>query len=235
MNTLSPVKIEKDFPNIFTYNNFNPTIDSPTSPFSISFAQTKETLMDVDVYRNFLYSAIRKVRSSQFYKHYKSHMMQMGFTKCQMHPNIISSDEDDYEVATLELHHHVLTIFDIALIIAEHILNTYGSLTSFDLAELIRLEHEAHRVSIVFLCKTCHQLYHHNSDYKIPITIAFGKWWEFLDRYKYGITRDIAIKLYYQLKNDVYNIDERDSKIEEISKVRDKILDWSKYNEDHFK
>mgnify|MGYP006345512179 CR=1 FL=1 len=209
---------------------FNPTLYSPTSPYQIMFAQTKDSLMDVDVYRNFLYSAITRFRQSNFYRHYKAHLMQMGMDRCQLHPYLIS-DEDD-STATLEMHHHVLTIFDIALVITEHILNTYGYITSFDLAYLLRQVHEQHKVCIVMLCKTCHQLYtNHNDEFKIPSTLGFGKWWEFLDEYKYGITRDLAVKIYYMLKNDLQNADERDEKIKNMLSIRDKILDWSEYNE----
>lgn len=232
-NNIPQLNAEKDFPNIFTYNSFNPTLVSPSSPFLISFAQTKETLMDVDTYRSFLYSAITRFRTSNFYRHYKAHLIEMGLNKCQLHPNILVDDED---VASLEMHHHVLTIFDIALVITEHILNTYGSISSFDLAELIEMEHKAHRVNTVMLCKTCHQLYtNKNDEFKIPSTLGFGKWWEFLDRYKCGITRDLAVKIYYMLKNDLQNADERDEKIKNLLKLRDNIIDWSVNNDIYFK
>lgn len=232
METLSQVNAQKDYPRIFAYNASNPTLYSPDSPFDIMFYQTKETLLDTDVYRNFLYSAITRFRTSEFYKHYKRHLIEIGINRCQLHPNITVDDED---VASLEMHHHVLTIFDIALIITEHILNTYGSISTFDLAELLVMEHKAHRVNTVMLCKTCHQEYtYNNENFKIPSTIGFGKWWELLDRYKHGITRDMAIKIYYMLKNDLYNADTRDAKIQHLLKLRDSILDWSKDNDKYY-
>lgn len=231
MNQLPQVNPQQDFPGIFTYGDFNPTLLSPNSPFSIFFAQTRESLIDVDIYRRFLYSAITRFRTSTFYKHYKAHLINdLGMDRCQLHPYITVSGEN--EVASLEMHHHILTIFDIALIITEHVLNTYGSITTFDLAEMIRQEHEAHRVHITMLCKTCHARYSAGDpEFKIPSNIGFGKWWEFLERYKCGITRDIAVKIYYMLKNDLYNADERDKNIMEKIKLRDNILKWSEMNE----
>lgn len=230
MNRVESVKVENEFPNIFPFNDYNPSLSSPSSPYSIAFSQTRETLCDVESYRNFLYNAITRFRTSQFYKHYKAHIISLGMDRCQLHPHIVVTDESD--VASLEMHHHVLTIFDIAFIITEHILNTYGTISTFDLVELIRMEHAAHRVNIVMLCKTCHELYTaHNENFKIPSTIGFGKWWEFLDRYKYGITREIALKIYYMLKNDLYNADSRDYKILKMLELRDNILNWSDYNE----
>lgn len=229
MNTLDPIDFQKDYQYINTYDTFNPTLYSPNSPIQLTFAQTRESLLDVDVYRQFLYSAIIRFRSSIFYKHYKSHLIQMGIDRCQLHPHIVTGED---EVATLEMHHHILTIFDIALIITEHILNTYGYITTFDLVELLRMEHAAHRIHTVMLCKTCHQLYTSgNPNFRIPATIGFGKWWEFLDRYKYGVTKEIAYKIYYMLKNDLFNSDERDKNIMEMISIRDNILKWSEYNE----
>lgn len=237
MNNMDSIYVEKEFPNIYTYGDSNPVVGSAGSPYQIIFAQTRETLVDVDSYRNFLYNAIRRFRSSLFYRHYKAHLFSLGIDRCQLHPHIVSSDDlEGNNVASLEMHHHVLTIFDIAFIITEHVLNTYGSITTFDLVELLRMEHAAHRVNVVMLCKTCHELYtSKNENFKIPATIGFGKWWEFLERYRYGITREIALKIYYMLKNDVFNSDTRDTKILKMLEVRDNILNWSDYNEKFFR
>lgn len=228
LNQVNPLE---DFPGIFTYDQFNPKLFSPNAPYEIYFSQTKETLIDVDLYRKFLYSAINHFRSSAFYKHYKGHLIfDLGIDRCQLHPHITITGES--EVATLEMHHHVLSIFDIAYIICEHILNTYGTLTTFDLAELLRIEHENHRVNTVMLCKTCHEIYtSHNENFKIPSTLGFGKWWELLERYKCGITKQIADKVYYMLKNDLYNLDDNNDKILRLLEVRDNVKKWSDWNE----
>ncbi len=235
MNIIPLANPAEEFPGIFIYNGYNPTLYSPNSPYQIMFSQTRESLMDVDLYNNFLYSAIRRFRQSRFYKHYKAHLIcDLGIDRCQLHPNITISGED--EMATLEMHHHVLSIFDIALIISEYMLNTYGTINTFDLVELMRIEHEAHRVNTVMLCKTCHQRYTDKEDgFLIPSTLGFGKWWEFLDRYRTGITRDIAVKIYYMLKNDIKNKDIGNKKLLQLLALRDNILKWSDYNEKFYR
>lgn len=235
LSPIPEVNAREDFPGIFTYNDYNPSLVSPNAPYEIIFSQTRESLLDVDSYRKFLYSAITHFRSSTFYRHYKAHLiLDLGIDRCQLHPHITVSGET--EMATLEMHHHVLSIFDIAFIITEHILNTYGTITTFDLAELLRMEHEAHRVCTVMLCKTCHQLYtSHNDNFKIPSTLGFGKWWELLARYKCGITRDIAVNIYYMLKNDLYNINDTNQKIMNLISLRDNIMNWSDMNEAFYK
>ena len=37
-NTIKPLIIDNKYPELFTYNNFNPTLYSPTSPYQIMFA-----------------------------------------------------------------------------------------------------------------------------------------------------------------------------------------------------
>ena len=67
------------------------------------------------------------------------------------------------------------------------------------------------------------------------MSMGFGKWWEFLEKYRYGITREIANKIYFQLKQELYNNDKRDEKILNMLKVRDNIIQWSDYNDTFFK
>jgi hypothetical protein len=218
-----------NYPDIFVYNDINPTLTSPNSPFEVPFAQTRETLLDVESYKHFLENGIQRFRRSKTYKHYKASLMNMGLNRCQYHPNIRSSEEE--EMATIEMHHHVLTIFDIALIITEHILNKYGAITTFDLVEILKIEHTQHRVCTVSLCKTCHQLYHNDPTFFLPSTMGFGNWWEFLSNYRSGITRDIAFKLIYSLKKELESSEVNKKNTLQLLSIRDNILNWSDYNE----
>lgn len=218
-----------EFPDIFVYNEENPIISSPNSPFVVTFAQTRDSLLDAELYKNFLYSAISRFRTSNFYKHYKAHLLYMGINRCQCHPNIQTNEDD--EMATIEMHHFVLTIFDIAYIITEHILNTYGKITTFELVELMRKEHEAHRVCTVFLCKTCHQKYHSDPDFYIPLEMGFGDWYLFLEKYNKGISRDIALKIYYLIKKEIVQPDINIESTKRLLKIRDNVLNWGEYYE----
>jgi hypothetical protein len=224
---------EINYPDIFIYNEENPTLLSPNSSFEVPFAQTRETLLDVEVYKHFLENAIRRFRTGKTYKHYKAHLMgDLGLNRCQYHSNIRSSEEG--EMATVEMHHHVLTIFDIALIITEHILNTYKAITTFDLVELMKLEHTEHRVCTVSLCKTCHQLYHNDPLFYISSRMGFGNWFEFLSRYRTGITRDIAMKIMLMMKRELEDNENKEKNTLQLLSIRDNIMNWSEYNERFF-
>ena len=49
---------QTNVPDIWQYNDVNPTWQSPNSPFEISFAQTRESLMDIEVFKAFPDSVI---------------------------------------------------------------------------------------------------------------------------------------------------------------------------------
>ena len=216
------------FPNVFVENaEHNPLLTSPNSEYAVEFALTKEGSYDLDEYKAFLDSAIREFRHSRTYKHYKAYLYSIGLDCCQFHPNITAGNDEGEEMASLEMHHCMLNIYDIAIIITEHILNTYGAITEFDLSDLLRYEHTQNNIPVVMLCKTCHQMYHHKYLYVHPEMI-FGKWWSLLERYPNGLNRDIAYKLMMYLNNSLdgkYKFKEEQAS--KLLELRDKLYDWS--------
>ena len=220
MNEISVRNNYNPYPSVITFNDSNPTIRSPYATLDLQFYQTKETLMDVDTYRNFLKNAESRFRACREYKAYKHYLMDMGMDRCQIMGNITS------EGAEIELHHNVLGLFDICLLISSHIINTVGVISTFDLVQLLIQEHWANRVGITFLSKTAHQMYTNDPDGYIPPEQTFGRWWELLDRYRYGITFDIANKIikYIQKYQDNLPTSIRIPQQEEI-------LSFAHYNE----
>lgn len=184
----TPVEQAEEF--LVTQEDLNPRLISPHSSFDIQFKQTRETLSDPDVYKSFIKNVERRFRASKEYKLYKSYLMDLGLDHCQVMGNIESGDNVD-----IELHHNIINLFDICILMCEHILNTTGYVTSFDLIQLLIYEHFSNRIGVVFLSTTAHELYTNDPNAYIPPSMTFGKWWELLDKYKYGITYDIANKV----------------------------------------
>lgn len=179
--------IYNEYPDIILYDPHNPTLRSPYAEFDLCFYQTRETMMDVERYQQFINNAERRFRASKEYKAYKSYLIEyIGITRCQVFGNVTVED------ATVELHHNVIGLRDICILISSHILNTVGVISTFDLIQLLIMEHWANRVGVTFLSKTAHQIYTNTYDGYIPPEQTFGKWWELLERYKYGITYGIA-------------------------------------------
>ena len=153
--------------------NMNPILASPNSTYAIPFYQTRESLLDIDVYRNFLKNCETRFRHSVTYSNYKGFLIGIGLDKCQVHGYINANMEG----VSLEMHHAILTLFDICLLITEHLLNTVGYVTTFDVVQALKEEHKEHNIALVILSKTPHQVYHDNpSQFFIHPRMCFGKW-----------------------------------------------------------
>lgn len=227
---------EKKTINNFTIeydDDYNPTIKSPNSLFPLQFYQTKETMIDVEHYKRFLENAISRFRHSRTYKNYKSYLISLGLDHCQMMPNITTdlSENGKRKQTLVEMHHNFLTIYDIALLITEHVLNTKGFISTFDLVQLLKEEHKNNRIPLVMLCKTAHQMYHNNQEFMIPANMCFGFWQELLQKYNKGITIDIANKVLMFIQKSIEvekgNIDFTNN----LLQLRENILGWSGYYE----
>ena len=209
-------------PNIEEINiNNNPGIMSPSSAYAIFFYQTKESLMDADAYRAFLKNIERRVRTSVAYSNYKGYLIGLGMDHCQVHGFINST------MADLEMHHCILTLFDIALMISEYYLNTTGYVSSFDVVQTIKDEHKMNNIALAMLTKTPHQLYHNDSSFFIHPDMCIGNWPKLTETYKVGLTQDLAFKILYYIRKAIqvgYTDDGG------LLKVRDTMLDWSQKN-----
>lgn len=207
--------------------DFNPSIHSPNCSWDLQFYATAESFVDIEFYKRFLDNAISRFRTSKTYKNYKSYLMDLGMNRCQILGNI------DENMADIEMHHNFLTIFDIALMITEHTINTRGYISTFDLVLLLKEEHKNNRIPIVMLTKTVHQLYHNNEDFVIPAQYCFGFWQDLLIRYNKGITRDIAYKClnFIQKSIEIQQIGNNPQLAGDILQLRDDIIDWSDLNE----
>lgn len=196
MNELTSYHPEYNmYPDIIIFDEKNPTIRSPYSPLDLSFYATRETLNNPDDFRSFIKSAESSFRASREYKAYKSHLIEnIGINRCQVLGNITTED------AEIELHHNIPSLFDMCILITMHTINTIGKITTFDLIQLLIQEHYNNNVGVVFLSKTAHQLYTNDPDAFIPPNMMFGKWWELLAKYKYGITYDFAYKIINYIK-----------------------------------
>lgn len=199
-----------------------PTISFPSADYIITFYQTRDSMLDVDRYKRFVMNCISRFRKSRAYKGYKSYLMMLGLDRCQINGNIQDG------MADIEMHHNFLTIFDITILISQHILNTVGRCTTFDIISLLIQEHRNNNIPIVMLSETAHQLYHSNSDMYIPISMTFGQWWNLLMKYRYGITLDIAYKVVNYIKKCQYNNELTDLSYFNLS---NNIRSWGDYNE----
>lgn len=221
MNELQVQEQYNIYPELIKFDPKNPTIRSPYATTDLPFYQTKETLSDVDTFRSFLKNAESRFRATKEYKAYKAYLIEsIGIDRCQIFGNITTEDAD------IELHHNVLGLFDICLLITLHVVNTVGVISTFDLIELLIQEHYNNRVGVTFLSKTAHQIYTNDPDGYIPPDMTFGRWWELLAVYRYGITYDLANKI-------IKYLDKYQNQLPTSIQIpqQDEIMSWCSYNE----
>lgn len=216
-------------PDIKTINtNGNPTIVSPDGTW-IQLRQTRDTLGDVDSYVKFVRSIESWFRGSKFYKQYKAHIINdIGLNRCQFLSNLpVMSEEDKKAPVTYEMNHVIITLFDEALIICEHLLNTVGSISTPEVVQLMEEEHRQHNIPLVVMCKTVHEAYHSDSMVYVHPNMVFGKWYDFLRKYYTGITPDIAakIKYYIEKSEEMYGSDDNG-----LLEVVNTIEEWGNRN-----
>lgn len=174
--------------------NANPIIGDPSMVTTIQFAQTRDTLMDTEIYSRFIYSVENAFRRSRFYKDYKSNIMNRGLDFDELMKGINS------EMADIEMHHLLPTLNMASIMICEHILNTVGSVTTFDIIEALEDAHRNNMMNVVMLTSTMHQAYHADPTAFLSLSQGYGNPFLFLDKYKDGLTLDISFKWLLQLK-----------------------------------
>ena len=197
----------------------NPIVESPDGDSLIMLSQTRETLMDSELYLRMLRSAENAFRRSKFYKDYKSGIMNAGINMDQRRPAITS------EVADVELHHNFITLEFMTIMMSEYLLNTVGFVNSLVLVKMLEEEHRANRICGIMLSTTEHQAHHNNPSDFISIKQCFGYPFEFIDRYISGMTLDISFKLLLHLKQEDQYGKSNDTN---MIRCRDEILNWQR-------
>ena len=141
--------------------NNNPMIYDQEQPNAIFFAQTRNTLIDTEIYSRFVYSCENNFRRSKFYKLYKSNIMNKGLNRDQFMAGITN------DMADLELHHNFPTLKQATIMIIEHLLNTQGCVTTFEVVKLLEEAHRNNWMGVIILSKTQHQVFYHLKCYYI--------------------------------------------------------------------
>ena len=202
---------------MISYNN-NPMIFNNAESNGILLAQTRDTLMDPEIYKRFLYSAQTNFRKTRFYKDYKADLMFKGLNRDQRHAGITD------DMAPIEMHHNFITLNFMSIILTEHTLNTKGCITTFELISLLEEQHRKNRVAVIMLSETEHQKHHDDPTDFISLKQCFCPHvFDFINLYMDGITLDICYKLLLHLKLEEQH---GESFSPNMAKARDQLLSW---------
>ena len=196
----------------------NPMISSPSQPNAIFLAQTRDTLIDTEIYSRFVYSCENNFRRSLFYRDYKGSLMRLGLYRDANQAGITS------EMADIELHHHFPTLKQATIMITEHLLNTKGCCTTFEVVNLLEHAHRNNWIAVIMLSQTQHEVHHANPSDFISLKQCVGDPFKFIDTYLDGMTLDISFNLLLQLKQEEQY---GESFSPAMIRARNKLLDWS--------
>lgn len=156
-------------------------IKGDTSPFAECFYF--QDFYDENVIKRFAKSVEKLIRTSREYNEY----IELLRTNCAElnHDNILHNiTNGDVD---LEFHHYPFTLYDIVIIVMNKHVVDGEKFTSFSLAKEIMKLHYEHKIGIVPLTKTMHELAH---DGKLFLSTKqiFGDYKKFMRDYAAGIT-----------------------------------------------
>ena len=169
IGNISPISAGDDF-----------GIKADDSPFAVSFYF--EDYYDDRACKKFINNVERLIRQSKEYKTYiellRTNIVELNHDNIL--GNITTADVD------LEFHHYPFTLYDIIEILMIHHIANKEKFTSFSIAKEVMELHYEHLIGLVPLTKTTHELAHAGSLF-ISSKQIFGKYREFMTRYKDGI------------------------------------------------
>lgn len=206
----------------------NPTIDSNNSFYELPYFKREEYFASLDNYVDFVKEVEKLVRKSPYYKRYVKYIkFDIGLKRSAIHANIEEEEDGDSKDKLLEMHHGpILTLFDYAAIITDHLLVNNRDIDTFYVANLVMKEHFDNHVQVVILTKTEHQAVHSYNGPFINCKQAFGDLNAFIEKYKDGLQEDQIQKInkYIELceKYDSFDKGIFDLK-ENVRKIHDEI------------
>lgn len=166
----------------------NPKIKSITDDEVLKFYKDKNDLADPDSFEQFIKSVENLVRKDPRYSNYIHELKSRGFNKDVIQSGI---DNDKFPNTSIEMHHGpIFTLYDIASIVTDHLLNNDQKVSTFGVAKLILCEHELHRIQVVMgLTKTNHELVHDGKIF-VHINQSIGDIIGFIKDFRKGLRRE---------------------------------------------
>lgn len=163
-------------------------IKSENSPFATTFYF--EEFYDDKLVKKFIKSTERCIRQS---KEYKLYIEQLRSNFSELNRDSIQSNITTLD-ADLEFHHYPFSLYDLVETYMIHCMVNNIKFTTFSVAKKIMELHNEHKIGLVPLNKTNHELVH---DGKIFISKKqiFGDYSSFMKEYDKSISLDMKNKI----------------------------------------
>lgn len=166
----------------------NVIIKSSSSLFAETFYFND--ILDDKTVKKFIKNTEKTIRSSKEYNGY------IGLLKSNYdilnYDNILSNISSND--ASIEFHHYPFTLYEIVDIVLSYHMIKKEKVTTFSLAKEIMELHFQHKIGLVPLSTTTHELGHDNSIF-ISKKQIFGKYEEFAEKYSIALSNENKNKL----------------------------------------
>ena len=170
-----------------------------SSEFSPFFSKLKTKNFETPKHEfTFVRSVESLVRRSLEYKNWRRYVMnEFDAVNCSI------TNESGQEL-TVEVHHHIPTLFTLVkCFVTKHILNA-EEFTSFQIAEEVMEYHYRNKIGYVSIIKSLHEK-HHNGYLQIPMDVVKGNYKAFLEEFDKFIDDDDLESLQSKLKVNYCN------------------------------
>lgn len=144
--------------------------------------------IDDKYFKRFVKATEGLIRRSNEYREFVAHILGSGSRACSFLPGVSTED------ATVELHHHPLTLYEVVEVVAEKRFVREEPVSTFDVAdEVLRLHWEG-MIGVIPLSRTVHQLAH-DGEVFVGIDRSLGRVADFLREYADGTTEQHRAKI----------------------------------------
>lgn len=175
---------------IYDKTKITPVLDSDNSYYQIPMYKDEPYLSSIETYTQFIRGVEHQVRTNDRYKKYINYLKkEVKLDHCQVMKNIDDKDCD------IEMHHGpIFTLYDICSIVLEYYRIKKWKISTFRIADSVLDEHQKHRVQVVMLSTTMHQLVHEKEIF-INFKQAYGDLQSFLEKYYVALLPEHKEKL----------------------------------------
>jgi len=172
----------------------NPVIGSHS--INMLLALNRTSFVDEKEATKFIKNVERIVRTSLEYREFVHYIRCiLGYSKC------LFTNETYDETNDVEIHHHPLTLFDIAEAITSTYIHNKQRFNSFNIAsEIIKL-HFSLSIGFIPLISTLHKKFH-SGNLDIPIDIVIGDWKYIVNNYVLSDATRQKIKEYCSISKE---------------------------------
>ena len=152
--------------------------DKYSKPDDMEYTVYLDTDRDKD---KFIKRIERQIRSSNEYRDYILYLKDyVDMTKCAFFNNVENAEGTKVRI---EIHHEPLTLYDIVKIVINRFIDECIPLNDLYIADEVMEIHYNNMVGLVPLSKSVHQIIHHGNDIIIPLSLVFGDYSSFIEKY----------------------------------------------------